>query len=707
MGRQAPIEGEALVRTSGDWWLVHGLPLATPPGLCAVYALLIVGAHRVWGGDPIITPLLAVTMVMIGVALTGFSWAAVGSRWLIRLVVAVTGAVATIMMVLGTVMGFRRIWLAYLVCSLVVWALWTIWRGSKYAGTSGRSGGNGAESLFAAIGDAKVQFSRPKTDARGVVTAEVRTLPGGTLADGQALLPAVSAHARGVRGGTTLAPHPTVDGVGRIKIATRDNLAKRIPWPGLARLGALPTEPFAIGERQGGVAQIRILGDYDKDPQAPDLQHLKIGGTTGAGKSTGGRGVLANLVAMRRLNLIACDLSKGLQTFGPLARGFDWAITEEEIVRVFLERMKIVIRGRTAQLASEGLMRWSPRSRLNLLTVWFEESKALKSMQRPYDAMLADARTAGIWVVSSTQRWLHRSVSTDARSLHGAAMLFGAEEYADAVAVLPKEALEAIGPGLQLWGATKPGRAYVTGLGIPAELWGDEVRFYDPTTEQLAEAVDLALPYRSALDDITAELFGELYARRTAPVQQGRHVAVPVRSGVVLSRRPVEQLDNQFDEDDDAEEGSEEDVMADAEEEAAQDRQRLRDVLSESLRAHLGDDARPNDLENVDPSVELTADVDDGGEEPDLDAGPKPSPEEAQRIWDTRLHELYDAGERRVDVAALTSWLLEVQRERTFLYRQRDRWVDGGFLVVREDGEGWDLVASPLEVHRFGPPHGE
>ncbi|ACZ92010.1 hypothetical protein [Streptosporangium roseum] len=706
-----PVESVDAGRMGGGWLLVHGLPLITPGIGCAIFAILIMLAHAKWGGDAVWTPLLSILFLAVGGLITFFGHMSAGPRMLLRILMVVTGSLATGALVLGLVVGMGAIWPAYTLCSLIVWVLWVIWRGTKYAGATPATEGAG-NPLMEAIKQARVQFAAPTVDERGVVRAKVETLPGGTMENARALMPMISAESRAVPGSTNLAVDLDEDGRGVIEIATRDNLKHGVDWPGLAglKLGALPTEPFAIGEYQTGPCQVQIVGDITKDRRAPDIKHLKLGGVTGSGKSTGARTFLGSQMAMRRLNIIGLDLSKGLQTFSPFVNGLTWTITNEEEARQFLHRLKnVVIKGRSDHLTGEDLMRWSPASSLNLLQIWVEESKEFRKLQSLYADVVADARSAGVFFVSSTQHWNFRHASTDTRSNHGAAIMFGVEKYDEAEQILPKDALEALGKNLQYWGSNRPGYCYATGLGIPMNRWGSMLRIYEPTTEQLAEVVRVGAAYRDPMDPVTAELFGELFTNRTRYPLNGSEslqgAAPASRASVTLTgstpghsapqgAAPASVRRSG------AAAGDEEQEMAEmAEQETAEDREAMRQALRDSRRYHLGEDARPGDLADVDAEEVLSGVIVPAeGEEDDDEQAPRPSPEEAQRIWDEALDGWYREGRTHLRTADLVELLDTVRRDRRFLYRQRDRWESKGCITPRPDADGWDLIASPMET---------
>jgi hypothetical protein len=369
-----------------------------------------------------------------------------------------------------------------------------------------------------------------------------------------------------------------------------------------------------------------------------------------------------------------------------------------------MQRLETVVRGRKAHLAREGLKRWALRSSLNLLLVWFEESKALAKYTKAYVNLVSDARAAGIWIVSSTQSWIYRALSTDLRKQHPDAICFGMTEAEDVGQVLPDSVIEALGRrNLPTWGKSRPGYCYISGIGIPEHKWSKMMRMYDPLDEQLREAVELGAPYRDPMDEVTAELFGELFTRRTRYDLQGRRISEmsPAGWGRVEPVRPqryASPVDGAFDNPDDQEEA--EMLASELEEE---ERAEMFAELAEARRRNLGDAAEPADFADVDPEQPISLGVEDGGEEDDDE--PRPSPAEAQQIWDERLDDLYRSGARQVTTAQLTEWLSDVRRERTFLYRQRDRWEEARCIVPNPDADGWDLIGSPLE-RRQGPPHG-
>lgn len=702
MGRRTHVQEEMdLARVGGSVWTTHVLPTTFPGILGLAWSLACQGAYWAWGGDAIVTPLLAIVFFVIGFSLTAYGWSTAGPRKELKRAITATGVAATLDLILVMIFGFVTTtwswnqWLAslYLISMLTVWVMWIIWRWTKYAGATSGGPRNAMVEMLEA---APVEFTKPRMDERGVIRAKWSTTPGGVVDDARALVAPMAAHARAVPGGANLTTHPDRDGTGEVEIPTRDNLKRSIPWPGLTRdlLGITPVDEFMVGEYQTGPVRVKIVGDVEQDPDAQDIGHVKIGGVTGSGKSTGGRTFIGSLMGMGRINIIGMDLSTELQIFGPVAGGLTWLITDEQEARLFMQRIEHVMRGRKAQLAREDLTRWAPRSSLNLLLVWFEESKALSRYTKNYVTFVSDARAAGIWIVSSTQSWIYRALSTDLRKQHPDAICFGMTEADDVGQVLPDSVIEALGKrNLPTWGKSRAGYCYITGLGIPEHRWPKMLRMYNSTSDQLREAVVVGEPYRDEMDPVTAGLFGTLFTRRTRysldgrPLAPGEALTQPLRNDHEAGRSATALSGDEQDE-----------AEAMADEQYAQDRQEMLDRLNDARHHNLGDTAEPQDFDDLDPDRPIDTDVED--DEEDDDDGPIPLPAQAQRIWDERLDDLYRSGARQVTTAMLTDWLIDVKRERTFLYRQTRRWEAARCISPNPDADGWDLIASPLE----GPP---
>ncbi|MEU7831426.1 hypothetical protein [Nonomuraea sp. NPDC049129] len=711
--RTRVVEQEQMPQVGGGWWLTHGLPSVAPLFVALAWAVLIEIAHLAWGGNPTVTPLVAIVLFAVGGFVTAYGHATAGPRKHLKIAVTASGVTATLTLVLGLVFGFVtrepsvNWWLisVYAICMIGIWPLWLIWRWGKYAGaTAAIAAGDetGTSALVEMVRDARTKIHKPTMDDRGVIRAKVSTLPGGTMGDAQALIEPLAAASRGVRGGASLVRDLDVEGEGELELPTRDNLKDPISWPGLTRelRGILPTDRFPLGEYQTGPCWVRIVGDVEKDRGAEDVSHMKIGGVTGSGKSTGAQILIGSTMGMRRLTSIGVDVSAELQILGPLADGFTIPpITDYELAKAFIHRMaKVVIPGRKAHLAREGLKRWSPKSSLNVMMVVFEESKAFGRLQAAYLTMVSDARAAGIWIVSSTQSWLWRNLSTDVRKQHPSGWCFGQSEPGDVETVLPEEAVAALGGNLPTWGDRKRGYSYIAAMGIPERMWPKMMRAFDPLREQLLQAVELGAPYRDPMDSVTQELFGDLFVDHVR--QWG---AKPPIVGRPVPR--ATRVEHQFDEDEEVDGSDADELEAEAAEEHQEDRKEVFDELAEARRRDLGDYATPIDLEDVDadrpiPDLDAVDDEDDAGKV-------SLTPQQAQRVWDEKLDELWRSGVRRLSTEMLTTWLEAVGRKRPFLYRQRDRWEDAGCLVPRADAEGWDLIGSPLEPALLGPPHGE
>ncbi|MFI6603751.1 hypothetical protein ACIBHX_46610 [Nonomuraea sp. NPDC050536] len=733
--RELAVRDREEMRLSGGLFVVHVLPLLLPAAAWLILGAAMMGANKAWGpeANPHVTPIISVIFLILMAGLTAFGWSINGkARTHLRVAVVISGVAGTVNLILGLTFWLFQGWMitVFILSGLPVWGVWVVWRLMRYAGATETGDGSGGNDLLHAIKSAKVRFSKPTVDERGVVRAKVHTTPGGTLEDARTLIPLLAAEGKAVRGSAQLIRDPDVDGIAEFEMATVDNLKDGVPWRGVEQVGvgSLPTDWFSVGQYQTEECLVRIVGEED-DP-AGDIKHLKIGGVTGSGKSNAALVFLTSLLLKRRLNIIGIDLTKGMQTLGLLAHGLTWVLNDPQDVEQFLARLPHVIKGRGDQLAREGLRRWSLRSKLDLMVVWIEESKAMRRYQSRYEALAADARSAGIWLVSSTQDWLWRNVSTSARKSHTAGICFGMTEADDVQTILPPEAVQALGKdGLPLWGSDKPGYCYISGLGIPPTKWARFVRFAIATDEQILQAVEVGAPYRSPMDPITADLFGELFARRTIYTgpQWGGSITskavetVPARlvSAPQPATRPTMPAAPLFrgpqapweDPDDDLEEdlvdASPEEAARRAAEYERREHAEMLARLEESRRRNLGEDLKPGDFADIDPTIPLSMDIDDDGQEEE-DNGPEIEPEEARRIFDTKLDELYRAGARRVETSHLVAWTEEVRRHRTYLYGQVKRWRQAGLVEEDADNGGWLIVGSPLETIARAPgsPHG-
>jgi len=131
----------------------------------------------------------------------------------------------------------------------------------------------------------------------------------------------------------------------------------------------------------------------------------------------------------------------------------------------------------------------------------------------------------------------------------------------------------------------------------------------------------------------------------------------------------------------------------------------MRQALAEARRRELGEDARPEDLADVDATdvisgVAVTPDDLDDEDDEDNEQAP-PSEEQARQIWDEALQGWQREGRDRVRTTDLVDLLLSVQRPRRFLYVQVKRWQQEGHLAARPDADGWDLIAASAP----GAPH--
>jgi hypothetical protein len=496
-----------------EHWLSRALPLAAAPAGFIALAVGIVFMHRAWGGSSTRTPLYAVLVAAAGAGVAVYTAYAAGGRKHLRAMATGTAAIAALAATVGLVIGLQKMLSLYVLGAVAGSIMWGVRHTMKWAD---EGDGHPLGKLGEHIDAEKHRIFNIRRTGKGTVTADVAAKPGATIEEFQAHLPVLAAAAKTPPGAVTMRPDLDDSSRGHMEIVVADLLKQGIPWPGPARLGALVTDPFTVGQYANGdevTAQI-----LTKDG---DVEHLLIVGVTGAGKSEFCRVVVCTMLTRRRVNVIGIDCSKGLQTFGPIAHGLTsngMLITSQRQARAFMKVMPQVIKARTNYLASEGMDKWAPvtpagkPTKINLLKVWAEEASDLADAESYYQ-MLRTGRSGGVEFDTSLQRASFDEMATKARAMHGGSMAFGCFNGDDVAFALPGEVIDA--GAMPLWRNHKPGYAYLAGLNTPPENWPRLMRGYAADKILLAASVTAASAFRSPMDEITAAALGPLWAKRT------------------------------------------------------------------------------------------------------------------------------------------------------------------------------------------------
>ncbi|MGV9534020.1 FtsK/SpoIIIE domain-containing protein [Streptosporangium sandarakinum] len=712
-------------------WFSRGLPMAAPWALTVAMIALIVVVHRLWGGDALVTPLVALFVTGLGVVVTGYTWIAAGNRPHLRVLASVSSGLATVALVAGLVIGFAPMWQVYAPVGFALCVCWNIRHVMKWAGEEKSvASANGLARLGEAVEAEKFSWRKIKATGKGIVRAEViASAPGATIGEVQDMRERMETAARLPVGAVTVTRDPDNAARAHVEVMVDDLLAVPVPWPGPHRVGALISDPIPVGiYNHGEAVEVHVTGRTED----VDLEHLLAMGVSGAGKSFFARVLVGSMLVRRKVTVWAIDC-KGLQTFGCIAHGIDWLITDYKEARKALHVMSNVITVRTNKLAEEGLDRWSKKSSLNFLVVWIEEAADLFASKNAYDEFVRKARSAGIMVVSSLQRATHDNLSTDARANHGSGMCFGVRETADAEFALPPEVVDA--GASPSWRASKPGYAYLAGLGTDPEDWARPLRVYLAGKAELAGAVTAAADVRTPLDEITVLAAGVPYANRTvydAPIgvevpdpalrtampPAAASTPAPATMAGPAAERPVPPTlrmhavrtpggEDEFAVDDHASNETEaftdpEDVdlmSMQAEHEISDARRDLEEALAEAEDEHLADldateraELRAIGIDTPIPrSDDMELDFTDGTEAPEL------TPEQARAEIDRQLHAWVREGRTSFGVRDLGDLLERLGKSRRWFYHHRDDLMDKGVIADGAEYGSYDILRSPLE----------
>ncbi|MFC3982823.1 FtsK/SpoIIIE domain-containing protein [Streptosporangium jomthongense] len=716
----------SLSRRVDRQWLSRGLPMAAPWGLAVVLILLIALVHDLWGGDALVTPLVALFMSALGVVVTGYTWIAAGNRPHLRLMATISSALVTLALVVGLIVGFGPMWQVYAMVAFTWCVCWDIRHVMKWANEEKVAAANGLARLGEVVEAEKFSWRKIKATGKGIVKAEViATAPDATIGEVQDMRERMETAAHLPVGAVTVKRDPGNAARGLVEVMVDDLLAVPVPWPGPHRVGALISDPIPVGiYNHGEAVEVYVTGRTED----VDLEHLLAMGVSGAGKSFFARVLVAGMLVRKKVTVWAIDC-KGLQTFGCLAHGLDWLITDYKEARKALHVMANVITVRTNKLAEEGLDRWSKKSSLNFLVVWIEEAADLFASKNAYDEFVRKARSAGIMVVSSLQRATHDNLSTDARANHGSGMCFGVRETADAEFALPSEVVDA--GASPSWRASKPGYAYLAGLGTDPDDWARPLRTYLAGKAELAAAVTAAVGVRTPLDETTVLSAGVPYANRTVydapigvetPDPAPRTVATvppapaPVVTADPAAERPASPTlrmhavrtpggEDEFAVDDGT--GDETEMFTDpedvdlmsmqAEHEISDARRDLEEALAEAENEHLADvdPAERAELRGIGIDTPLPRSEDMelsfGEEETEL------TPEQAHAVIDRQLHEWIRTGRTTFGVKDLGDLLEALGKSRRWFYHHRDDLMEQGVLAEGAEYGTYDILRSPLE----------
>lgn len=640
---------------------LHGWPALIPhlpPWLA--WALLPVAASlaRAYWATGITSAVLATAgMVVVFGALTGFTWHAFRARGhSIRVHATISMAAAGIWLVAAVAVGFRTkaVWSVWLLGGIGLCVAWTLRRIARGDGHDHHD--DSGQKILEAVDLAGARFGRPKVIG-AKVSAPLQLVRGEhTTADAQAIARRLDSKLGLRRGATRIIENDEDESRPHVEIVPRDPLVKPIPWRG----------PDAPGE---SIAEKISFGTYDDSSRAglwlPGATkpvrvsaHLRVAGMTGAGKTETGLVICTNILTRCDASLIYVDSVKGIQSIAPIINGVDLPIIDRPTAVAFLKRLPHVIRARTEWLGQHGFKQWQPGCGLKYLVVHIEESADLIADSVTFTKITEQARSAGITLVCSQQRWTHDRVDTSARANFGAGLCFGVDNEDSARVVLSEETMDAnVAPWS--WKNMKPGYFLLEAPGVDPRLWPVPARADLAEAEHLTEAVaEFATP---GLDPTTALAVGDLYATHASKVAEGK---APWQKPVKTATRmpaAVDDLDDDIDDLDD-----DEDAVDDYEYEVPEN-------------------PEPGFMDDIDPEQDIPDDDDNviaiGLPINDTKMGRTEAVNELRREIESRIA----AGMETVRPSELVDLRVRIGRSASWLTQQLQEFVDEGLLIEDPD----------------------
>jgi hypothetical protein len=332
-------------------------------------------------------------------------------------------------------------------------------------------------------------------------------------------------------------------------------IRRPIPHPGPSAPGESIAKPLRTGIWQDGVPVAHSITGH----------HVHVMGSSGAGKSEGGCWCYgAEIISRSDAAIMANDITKATQTFGPLEPALHRVEYTKDGWRDFANTLHRLLPQRTAQLGDLGLTKWVPGCGLTYWIPWMEEApdlyEALTSKEQ--DNWISDIRAlrsgGGSWFVS-LQRNTFDQLPTIVRG-QMAHLCFGLQDSGDAKYGLSTQQQD-MGADPAAIGLDHPGTAYLHYPGTPPEriamrmrhyAWGDvsSKEAHDATAAAAMAAYAAQFPASARpVDELTAQLIGG------QPGGAGRHRAdaIPARAVAVLTRPAHRDQDGEPDTEEDSE----------------------------------------------------------------------------------------------------------------------------------------------------------
>lgn len=639
-----------------SWHLL--IPYAPPWIGWLVLPALAFGARKLWATSISSAMGAAVGVVLLVVGLTMFTWhvfRARGHSIRVHATASVGAGGGWLLIALVAGLDTRLVWSIWGMGGFGVCLAWSLRRLAKSDGGDHHAD-DGGQKVLEAVGLKGARFGKPKI-VGGKVSATLQLVGGEhTTADAQAAKSKLESKMKLRPGAVRIISNPDREDTPMVEIVAKDPLVYPIPWKG----------PNAPGE---SIAEIVEFATYDDGtrggiylpgrakPVRPG-GHYKVAGTTGSGKTEGGLIVITNTLTRTDASVIYVDSVKGIQSIAPIINGVDLPILDRAKAMKFLKSLQTVIRDRTEFLGQRGFKQWEPGCGLKYLIVQIEEAADLLADSATFVKTSEQARSAGITLIPSMQRWSHDRVDTSVRENINGSMCYGVSSDTSATMALSEDTLDA-GAEPWRWKNFKPGYLYIEGPGIDPKMWPRPARADLAESGHLTAAVaEFAHP---GLDHVTAMALGDLYADHVSLVAEGR--APWQKPPVTATKMPVKPAPVDEDEIDD-DDGDE--VETDYEHE-------------------LPAQPEPGFMDDIDPDTEI-GDDDDNVIAISIPVSPSTMGRtEAVDALRSELRSRADAGMETIRPSELVEFRQRVGRSASWLTQELQRLVDEEFLSEEPD----------------------
>lgn len=367
----------------------------------------------------------------------------------------------------------------------------------------------------------------------------------GTAEDIVKAAPEMAARAGIRREGVRVEIDPDNHANGDVVFTPRDLLRATRAWPGPRHPGeSIGLEIVTSIAEDGEPGRLWLPGDPKVGRNA---SHLRVGGMSGAGKTEWALTLYGEVLPRRDVSVVWMDYVKGLQSCADVAQGMAMTCTDKATAHKAYRRLPHVIRARTKKLGEHGFKQWTPEAGevtgLRLLVVHIEEAADMLAGSQLIAALAEQARSAGVILALSAQRWTHDRIPVSARANFAACITFGIQSEEEAEYAMHELAV-AGGASPWVWLNERPGYHYPQVPGVDRKRWTMPHRAELAEPGHLREVVREWCPIeRTQLDAVTAVAFGDVYAAHRQDVLNGRAewqqlAAEPFRAAGVDVPRP-------------------------------------------------------------------------------------------------------------------------------------------------------------------------